>query len=93
MGKSRYIFPQVLNARLTDKCHVKHDFPKQWAIDHTENHWINQDSMPRFVDQVIIPHFDGVCEQVSLSEINQPSLCILDVFAAHRNADMIAKLK
>ena len=85
--------PQVLYGGLTDGCHPKFNFPEEWDIFHTENHWSNSSSMLRFVDKIIIPYVESIREKLPLARANQYALCIFDVFAAHRNPELIEKLK
>lgn len=35
--------PQVIYKGKTDACHAKYNFPDDWDVTHTENHWANKD--------------------------------------------------
>ena len=42
----------------TQRCHPSVSFPKGWDIWHLENHWSNEDTMQRYVEQIIVPYID-----------------------------------
>ena len=84
--------PQLLYGGRSDACHPKYKFPVGWDIHHSENHWSNKDTMTRYVDKVIIPHVEMVRERDDLP-IKQHAVCIFDVFAAHRNDELVQKLR
>ena len=50
--------PQILYQGKTDQCHPNAQFPSDWDIFHTENHWSNEQSMLRFVDTIISPYIN-----------------------------------
>ena len=41
--------PQLLFEGKTDRCHPAINFPDEWNIFHTENHWSNTSTVLRFV--------------------------------------------
>ena len=48
--------PQLLYQEKTEKCHPKVDFPEEWDIWHSENHWSNESTMIRFADEILITY-------------------------------------
>ena len=84
--------PQLLNQGKTDKCHPNVEFPADFDVFHSENHWSTSDTMLRYIDNIILPY---VCKQkmsLGLPE-NQMTLCIFDVFKAHQTESVLSKLK
>lgn len=80
----KMLAPQIIYQGKTDQCHPKFNFPENWHITHTENHWSNSETMTRHVENVILPYIESVREMLPLSQTNQLALCVFDVFAAHR---------
>ena len=53
---STMLAPQIIYARKSDRCLPRGlRFPDDWDIAFTENHWSNEQSMLRYVKNVIIP--------------------------------------
>ena len=48
--------PQLLFEGKTDRCHPAINFPDEWDIFHTENHWSNTSTVLRFIYKVINPY-------------------------------------
>ncbi|KAI8522099.1 hypothetical protein Bbelb_018530 [Branchiostoma belcheri] len=84
--------PQALYQGKTEACHPKFDFPEEWDIHHTESHWSNGDSMLRYTEKILIPYMESQRSQLGLA-VDHPGLAIFDVFKAHRNQDLLQKLK
>ena len=53
----------------------------------------NSTTMVRYVEKVIVPYVEKQRDLLPIKQINQPALCIFDVFAAHRNATVLDTLK
>lgn len=75
---------QLLYAGKTAKCHPMVDFPAGRDVWHSKNHWSTEDTMVRYIDEIIAPYVREVRKSLGLSE-NHPALAIFDVFAAHRS--------
>ncbi len=85
--------PQIIYQGKTDGCHPKNfDFPSDWDITHTENHWSKTESMCRYIDTVIKPYIEKVKEELDLP-LKQRALIICDVFKAHQTTEFKKKLK
>lgn len=82
--------PQLLYAGKTDKCHPKVQFPSDWDVHHSENHWSNQETMLRYVEKIVLPYVSDYRNRTGRKE--QRALCIFDVFAAHRTKNFLQKL-
>jgi hypothetical protein len=55
-GDGEILPPQVLYAGTTARCHPAVNFPDEWDVWHTANHWSNEGRMIRFIDEIIIPY-------------------------------------
>ena len=56
----KYLKPQLLCKGTTKSCHPTVEFPSGWDIWHSVNHWSNEETMKRFVEQIIVPF---ICKQ------------------------------
>ena len=83
--------PQLLYQGKTDMCHPDVNFPADWDIHHSANHWSNGETMPRYLDKVIIPYVEKERQRIGKPE--QAALCIFDVFRPHQDKVLLDKLK
>ncbi|KAL5013090.1 hypothetical protein ScPMuIL_011641 [Solemya velum] len=63
-----------------------------WDIHHTPNHWSNEHSMLRYIEQVLVPYTKKMKAELKLPR-RQKALVICDVFRAHRCDEVIDALK
>ena len=75
--------PQLLYGGKTERCHPDIDFPSDWDIWHTENHWSNGSTILRYIDRVINPYLESKRQELELAS-TQKVLIIIYVFRAHR---------
>ena len=80
--------PEVLYQGTTTQCHPNFDFPPEWDIHHTGNHWSNTGCMARYVDTILGPYMTKKREELGLPD-DQQGLIILDVFKAHQVKEVI----
>lgn len=73
---------QVIYQGLTDQCHARFNFPKDWNITHSETHWSTSETMMEYVKNIIIPYVEHTRDTRDLP-LRQTALVILDVFKAH----------
>lgn len=86
--------PQLIYAGKSDRCLPKGvDFPSSWDITYTESHWSNEESMVRFVENIIIPYVNGIRESLPLSKCNQEAVTIFGVYKAHQSPKLLELLK
>lgn len=83
---------QVIYAGKTNLCHPDFNFPDEWDITHTTNHWSNSESMVRYGEKVLIPYITRVREKIDYPE-EQPALAIFDVFKAHQDEKFLDLLR
>ena len=70
---------QLIYTGKTPRCKPSVDFPDNWLIDYTPNHWSNEGTMLRYIDKIIVPFVKEKREELGLDE-NQPALAIFDHF-------------
>lgn len=57
---------QVIHKGKTDACHAKYNFPDDWDVTHTENHWANKYTSFRYLDKFIVPYVNKVRDELGL---------------------------
>ena len=74
-------FPiQLIYKGITSKCLPKNvNFPKDWDITCTENHWSNESTSIDYLVKIVIPYVNGRRKELKLSA-DHPALAIFDVF-------------
>ena len=71
---------------------LKLAFLKKWHITHSVSHWSTEQTMLEYIQNIIIPYVASTRLSLNLPE-DQPALAVFDVFAAHRCASVLEKLK
>lgn len=84
--------PQVIYKGKTDACHAKYNFPDDWDVTHTENHWANKDTSFRYLDKIIVPYVNKVRDEHDLP-LRQKALIILDFFSAQLSEEFRERMK
>ena len=84
--------PQLIYSGTTERVHPNTAFPAGWDIWHSKSHWSTAETMDRFVDKILLPYIESTKQKLKL-ENSQKSICLFDVFAAHRTAAFLDKLK
>ena len=51
-----FLPPQLIYEGKTKGCLPKVDFPQGWDITCTANHWANEESMKRYIKNIIVPY-------------------------------------
>jgi len=46
---------QLVYGDKTNRCHPSYNFLMDWQIVHTENHWSNEQTMIKYIDDIIVP--------------------------------------
>ena len=47
---------QLLSTGVTDRCHPTFNFPDDWDVWHSSNHWANESTTLRYIDKVLKPY-------------------------------------
>ena len=81
--------PQVIYQGMTERCHpCGISYPTEWDIWHSETHWCTQETMMRYIQQVLLPWLEQTRKKLRLPK-TQKSLIVIDVYKAHRTEDVI----
>ena len=70
---------QLVYQGKTDAYHPSYKFPPEWDITHTANHWSKEDTMERYLENIIVPHIMKKREELKLGW-DFPALMIFDCF-------------
>ena len=87
-----YLAPQLIFQGKTQRCHPPVAFPKGWDIWHSENHWSNEDTMQRYIEQIIIPFIDQKRQDLSLDK-SHTALVLFDCFRGQITATIESLLQ
>ena len=71
-----YLPPQLLYQGKTPKCHPQVSFPAGWDVWHSHNHWSNEITMKRYIDNIIVPFVTQKRQELKL-RFNHPAIAIL----------------
>ena len=89
MGK--YFPPQLIYQGKTNRCHPVMIFPQEWDICHTESHWSTEESMKRYISNIILPFVAKLREDLQLNS-DSPALALFDCFSGQTTPDILAML-
>ena len=67
---------QLIYAGKTSRCHSAYQFTQDWLISHTENHWANETTMLKYIEEVIVLYVENKRESLDLDT----ALAIFDHF-------------
>ena len=70
---------QLVYAGKTSRCHPAYEFPMDWQIVHTHNHWSNEETMLLYIAEIIVPFVNRKREDLKLNN-DHPALAIFDQF-------------
>ena len=73
-----FLPPQIIYKGKTNRCHPHYNFPSDWSITHSPNHWSTEETTLQYINQIIIPYFDKKRE--CFGEIDKMGLVIYDNF-------------
>ena len=74
-----FLPPQLIYQGKTSKCLPKIEFPNNWHVTWSENHWSNQQTMEDYVLKILLPYIDGKRSTLKLTS-DHPALVIFDRF-------------
>ena len=64
---------------MTKRCHLPYNFPGDWLISHSPNHWLNEGTMVEHNNEVIVPYVDWKRDDLDLS-CDNPAVAIFGYF-------------
>ena len=68
---------QLTYQEKTPRCHPKFQSPSGWDITHSPKYWSTEETMIRYINNIIIPYVERVRQLVS---DRKPALMIMDNF-------------
>ena len=71
--------PQLVYQGKTEQCLPQFQFPPDWNITFSPNHWSNELMMKEYFEQIILPYINKKCEDLQLVE-NHSALLIFNNF-------------
>ena len=83
---------QLLSAGVTDRCHPTFNFPDDWDVWHSSNHWANESTTLCYIEKVLKPYVHKRRQNLGLPKESK-ALLLWDVFRAHRTEPVLEKLK
>ena len=83
---------QLVYAGKTPQYLPKVDFPKNFDITYTENHWCNEAVMIDYVNKILLPYITQKRKQLNLDSL-YPSLVIFDHFKGQCTDQFLSLLK
>ena len=75
-----FLPPQLIYQGKTNRSHPTVQFPKDWDVWHTENHWSNEETMKRYIEKIIVPFVSNKRRDLKLTEEDDTALAIFDSF-------------
>lgn len=66
---------QVIYKGKTDRCHPQFDFPSDWHITHSPEHWSTEKTMIDYIKFIILPYVESVRE-----DVDKAAVVIIDNF-------------
>ena len=70
---------QLIYGGKTNRCHPSYDFPSDWVISHSDNHWSNENTMLTYIEWIIVPYIKNIRESMGVDD-SQAALAIFDHF-------------
>ena len=68
---------QLVYAGKNSRCHPTYEFPMEWQILLTHNHWSNKETMLMYVADIIVPFINQKCKDLKLNN-DHPVLAIFN---------------
>ena len=69
-----------------------YQFPDDWHVTFTPNHWSNEEKMIEYIEKIILPYVRAQRTKLKLSD-SYPSLAIFDVFRGQQTAPVLSLLE
>ena len=82
---------QLVYQGKTDRSLPTFEFPSDWDVTCTTNHWCNECTMRRYIQRIILPYLDQKRKELKLSA-EQPAVLILDNFKGQCTAELFKLL-
>ena len=83
---------QLVYQGKTERCHPKYNFPEDWHITHSPNHWSTEETMKDYLNHVLFPYIDRIRASYDLGD-DYPALAIFDNFKGQITEDILHLLE
>ena len=83
---------QLIYAGKTARCHPSYEFPADWDVTHTPNHWSNEATMLQYIDNVIAPFVSSTRDIIG-KDHDQAALAIFDHFSGQLTPKVMERLE
>ena len=77
----KFLPPQLIYQGKITRCLPHYNFPSDWHITFSANHWSNGDTMKEYIDHIVLPYINKKREELKLAS-NYPALLTFDNFKA-----------
>ena len=82
---------QLVYQGKTARCLPKYQFPSDWDITFSANHWCNESTMHQYIDKIILPYLCQKRKELKLPP-EQPAVMIFDNFKGQCTEDLLKLL-
>ncbi len=59
---------QLIYGGKNNRCHPSYDFPSDWVISHSDNHWSNENTMLTYIEWIIVPYIKNIRESMGVDD-------------------------
>ena len=87
-----FLPPQLIYQGKTEGCLPRTQFPSDWHITYTPNHWANEVTTLDYIQKIILPYISKKREEKGFSD-DQRTLCIFDNFKAQLTSEVLGLLE
>ena len=82
---------QMVYQGKTMKCLPKFQFPDNWDVTYTSNHWCNEHTMHQYINKIILPYICNKHKQLKLPP-DQHAVLIFDNFQGQCTSKLLSLL-
>ena len=83
-----FLPPQLIYQGKTQRSLPKIDFPADWHVTFSTNHWSNQSTMKDYVQKILLPYVERKRRELKVAE-DYPALVLFDNFKAQCTPEIL----
>ena len=83
-----FLPPQLIYQGKTKRCLPHFQFPHDWDITFTQNHWANEDTTQHYIVKILLPHLQQKRKELDTSPDSRGPL-IIDNFKGHCTEELL----
>jgi hypothetical protein len=87
-----FLPPQIIYKGKTAKCVPSTEYPPDWHVTFTENHWSNETTMIAYLQKILFPFLERKRDELKVAT-DFPALVIFDRFKAQCTATILSMLR